>query len=230
MLVAAAVCPCPPLLVPEVAVGAAGEAEELRTACLDAVRGLADADLVVVVGTGDRAGVWTEGGAGSFRRYGVPKAVKLPLGGVDGPELSPALTVGAWLLEEAGVRVPTHAVAVRPDTAVDRLLGLGRGLAELADRVGLLVMGDGSARRSVKAPGYLDERAEGHDRAVAAALAAADARALAALDADLSAELLADGRAPWQVLAGAADGVRLGGELRYEDAPYGVGYLVASWR
>ncbi|MFJ4680203.1 MULTISPECIES: hypothetical protein [unclassified Kitasatospora] len=230
MLAAAAVCPCPPLLVPEVAAGAAGEVAGLREACLAAVGELAGVDLVVVVGTGERAGVWTEGGAGSLRRYGVAKAVRLPLGGVDGPELSPALTVGAWLLEEAGVRVPTHAVAVRPDTVPERLLGLGRGLAELADRVGLLVLGDGSARRSVKAPGYLDGRAEGYDRAVALALAGADAAALAGLDAELSAELMAEGRAPWQVLAGAAEGAALGGELRYEDAPYGVGYLVASWR
>ncbi|RKE21493.1 hypothetical protein [Streptomyces sp. TLI_171] len=230
MLVAAAVCPCPPLLVPEVAAGAAGEVAGLREACLAAVRELAGVDLVVVVGTGERAGVWTEGGAGSFHRYGVAKAVRLPLGGVDGPELSPALTVGAWLLEEAGVRVPTHAVAVRPDTAPERLLGLGQGLAELADRVGLLVMGDGSARHTVKAPGYLDGRAEDYDREVARALAAADPKALAALEPELSAELMAEGRAPWQVLAGAAEGAALSGELRHDDAPYGVGYLVASWR
>ncbi|TGB08221.1 hypothetical protein E2651_19940 [Streptomyces sp. MZ04] len=38
----------------------------------------------------------------------------------------------------------------------------------------------------------------------------------------------AAGRAPWQVLAGAAEGAGLSGELLYEDAPYGVGHLVAS--
>ncbi|WP_354642532.1 class III extradiol dioxygenase subunit B-like domain-containing protein [Kitasatospora camelliae] len=232
MLVAAAVCPCPPVLVPEVAAGAAGELDDLRAACGDAVRELLDAgaELIVVVGTGAKGGVWTEGGIGSFHRYGVDVAVRLPLGGVDGPELSPALTVGAWLLEQAGAKLPTHACAVRPDTAPDRLLGLGEGLAELADRVGLLVLGDGSACRSVKAPGYLDERAEGHDAMIAGALASADTEALAALDPALCAELQADGRAPWQVLAGAARGAGLNAELRYEAAPYGVGYFVASWR
>jgi hypothetical protein len=43
-------------------------------------------------------------------------------------------------------------------------------------------MGDGSARRSEKAPGHLDPAAAPFDAAVAAALAAGDTTALAALD------------------------------------------------
>ncbi|MDH6113073.1 hypothetical protein P3T36_005552 [Kitasatospora sp. MAP12-15] len=231
MLVAAAVCPCPPLLVPEVASGAAAELDALRAACAEAVAELlaAGPELLVLVGTGPQAEVWTEGGAGSLRRFGVDRAVRLPSGGVDGPGLSPALTVGAWLLEQSGAALPTHACAVPTDAPTDRMLGLGQGLAGLADRVGLLVLGDGSARRTLKAPGYLDERAEAYDALAAGALGAADTAALAALDPALSADLLADGRAPWQVLAGAAQDAGLGGRLRYQDAPYGVGYFVASW-
>ncbi|MFG3056034.1 hypothetical protein ACGFZP_34490 [Kitasatospora sp. NPDC048239] len=231
MLVAAAVCPCPPLLVPEVAAGAAAELEPLRRACDEALAALlaAGPELVVVVGTGPEAEVWTEGGAGSFHRYGVPLVARLPSGGVEGPELPPALTVGAWLLERAGAALPTHACAVPADAPADRMLGLGQGLAGLADRVGLLVMGDGSACRSVKAPGYLDERAEGFDAALAAALGSADLAALGALDVALAAELKVEGRAPWQVLAGAAEGAGLAARLGYQEAPYGVGYLVASW-
>ncbi|WP_327681151.1 class III extradiol dioxygenase subunit B-like domain-containing protein [Kitasatospora sp. NBC_00458] len=231
MLVAAAVCPCPPLLVPEVAAGAAAELEPLRAACDEAVAAVLAAapDLLVVVGTGPEAEVWTEGGAGSFHRYGVPLVAALPGGRAEGPELAPALTVGAWLLQRAGVTLPTHACAVPADAPADRMLGLGQGLAGLADRVGLIVMGDGSACRSLKAPGYLDERAEGFDAALARALGSADTAALAALDAELAAELKAEGRAPWQVLAGAAEGVGLTARLGYQDAPYGVGYLVADW-
>ncbi|MER7672181.1 class III extradiol dioxygenase subunit B-like domain-containing protein [Kitasatospora sp. NPDC096128] len=231
MLVAAAVCPCPPLLVPEVAAGAAPELDGLRAACDEALAALVAAgpQLVVAVGAGPEAEVWTEGGAGSFRRYGVPLVAKLPGGRVEGPELAPSLTVGAWLLERAGVTLPTHACAVPADAPADRMLGLGQGLAGLADRVALLVLGDGSACRSVKAPGYLDERAEGFDAATAAALGSADLPALAALDPALAAELKAEGRAPWQVLAGAAEGAGLTARLGYQDAPYGVGYFVASW-
>ncbi|MGW3041275.1 class III extradiol dioxygenase subunit B-like domain-containing protein [Kitasatospora sp. NPDC001159] len=231
MLVAAAVCPCPPLLVPEVAAGAAPELDELRAACDEALAALvaAEPELVVVVGAGSEAEVWTEGGAGSFHRYGVPLVAKLPGERVEGPELAPSLTVGAWLLERAGVTLPTHACAVPADAPADRMLGLGQGLAGLADRVALLVLGDGSACRSVKAPGYLDERAEGFDAALAAALGSADLPALAALDSGFAAELKAEGRAPWQVLAGAAEGAGLTARLGYQDAPYGVGYFVASW-
>ncbi|WP_329580144.1 class III extradiol dioxygenase subunit B-like domain-containing protein [Kitasatospora sp. NBC_01250] len=231
MLVAAAVCPCPPLLVPEVAAGAAAELDSLRAACAEAVEELlaAGPELLVLVGEGPQAEVWTEGGAGSFQQYGVPIGARLPTGGVSGPELSPALTIGAWLLTQAGAQLPTHACAVPADAPVERMLGLGEGLAGLADRVGLLVLGDGSACRSLKAPGYLDDRAEAYDAQVARALGAADTAALAGLDPRLSAELLAAGRAPWQVLAGAGQQAGLGGRLRYDEAPYGVGYFVASW-
>jgi hypothetical protein len=52
--------------------------------------------------------------------------------------------------------------------------------------------------------------------------------ALAALDAGLAAELMATGRAAWQVLAGAAGLERRApGEVLYSDAPFGVSYLAA---
>jgi hypothetical protein len=48
-------------------------------------------------------------------------------------------------------------------------------------------------------------------------------------DASPASERKASGRAPWQVLAGAAEGAGLSGTLLHESAPYGVGYLVAAW-
>jgi hypothetical protein len=98
----------------------------------------------------------------------------------------------------------------------------------------MLVMGDGSARRSVKGPGYLDARAEAFDDGVAAALTAVEPQALHDLDPVLAGELLVAGRAPWQVLAGAAEArdaaaPALTGDLRYAAAPYGVCYFVATW-
>ncbi|WP_246097517.1 hypothetical protein, partial [Streptomyces botrytidirepellens] len=150
--------------------------------------------------------------------------------GVPGRPLPPSLAVGAWLLERAGWDVaPVEGLGVGEPLAAERCIHVGRKLAASAERVALLVMGDGSACRTLKAPGYLDERAAAFDAEVARALASADTAALAALDETLAYELKAAGRAPLQVLAGAGEGAGLKGELRYDEAPYGVGYFVARW-
>ncbi|MDX5566531.1 class III extradiol dioxygenase subunit B-like domain-containing protein [Streptomyces sp. ID05-04B] len=237
MLVAAAVCPCPPLLVPEVAAGAAPELDPVRTACSDALAVLAAAraDRLVVVGPAERSGrgPHPEGARGSFQGFGVDLAVRLGRGGADTPagrELPPSLAVAAWLLERADWSgAPVEGLGVGESLAAERCVEAGRRIGGSAGRVALLVMGDGSACRTLKAPGYLDERAAPFDAAVARALGTADVEALMALDAEQAHELKAAGRAPWQVLAGAAEGTEPAGALLYEDAPYGVGYVVATW-
>ncbi|MGH3734771.1 MAG: class III extradiol dioxygenase subunit B-like domain-containing protein [Micromonosporaceae bacterium] len=233
--VAVAFCPQPPLLVPEVAQGAAAELDPLRAACDEAIRRLyaAGAALVMVLGAADRTRRYAPSSFGDFSDYGAPwvqvgfgrsncaGASRLPLG----------LLVGAWLLRRSSRagRELRLGQTVAADASAEQCAQLGTALAETESPVGLLVMGDGSARRTEKAPGYFDPRAEPYDRAVADALAKADRDALAALDPALAAELLAAGRAPWQVAAGATAGRDWSSELLFHEAPYGVGYLVASW-
>ncbi|PKW10495.1 hypothetical protein SAMN05428944_2312 [Streptomyces sp. 1222.5] len=236
MLVAAAVCPCPPLLVPEVAAGAAPELDAARAACADALGVLAAArpDLLVVLGPAEHSGrgPFPQGTPGSFRGFGVDLDVRLGAAPetVAERELPPSLAVGAWLLERTGwADAPIEGLGIGEPLAPERCVDVGREIGARAGRVALLVMGDASACRSVKAPGYLDERAAPFDAEVARVLGAADVAGVRALDAELAQELKAAGRAPWQVLAGAAEGADLGGNLLYEDAPYGVGYLVATW-
>ncbi|MFF0436403.1 class III extradiol dioxygenase subunit B-like domain-containing protein [Streptomyces sp. NPDC004327] len=234
MLVAAAVCPCPPLLVPAVAAGAAAELAEARTACSDALGVLAASrpDRLVVVGPAAEGarGVFAAGSAGSFSGFGVDLTVRLGSGPGGERPLPASLAVAAWLLEATDwAAAPVEGLGVGERLEADRCAAAGREIAGSAERVAVLVMGDGSACRTVKAPGYLDERAEGFDAATARALGEADTAALLALDERLAYELKAAGRAPWQVLAGAAEGADLAGRLLYEDAPYGVGYFVAAW-
>ncbi|MFI2292376.1 class III extradiol dioxygenase subunit B-like domain-containing protein [Streptomyces niveus] len=240
MLVSAAVCPCPPLLVPALAAGAAPELDAARDACADALGVLAASrpDRLVVVGPA--AGPqdlepYPQGAHGSFRGYGVALDVTLdgtPAGPGRGepPTLPTSLAVAAWLLGNVAWSVsPIQGLGVREPLDTERCIKSGRDIAARDERVALLVMGDASACRTLKAPGYLDDRAAAFDAEVARALADADTTALAALDETLATELQAAGRPGWQLLAGAAEGTNLHGALLYEAAPYGVGYLVATW-
>jgi hypothetical protein len=208
VIAAVACCPHPPLLVPEIGAGAAAELDSLRSSCDEAVRRLiaSGPQSIVVVGA--------DGPPGGLRRFGFDK----PIAGADGDGLPLSLTIGRWLLHRAGWVGPVRMHAVPGDPVVDP-----------TERVGLLVLGDGSARRTLKAPGYFDARAELFDAAVAAALRAGESKALRDLDETAARELLVGGYDAWQALAGLTDGLIWRADLLYDDAPYGVGYFVASW-
>ena len=234
MLIAAAVCPHPPLLIPEATgVPGAGDAklQRLRTACHQAVSALLAErpDLIVVVGGAARTAEYPPQAPGRLHDYGVPVTV----GGDGEPALPLSLTIGKWLL--SGHAVP-HAAwwGVASDAPLAECLLLGEKLAALAPRIALLVMGDGPARRTRAAPHAADPEADRYDDQVAGALATADPAALAAVDPREDRPLEIAGRAAWQVLAGAAGGEQsrdpFDGQLRYRGAPFEVSYVVASWR
>lgn len=224
------VVPEPPLLVPELATGAIAETAALRSAVCSAAAALAaTAPRWIAVGAdpGGRRTV-TSAARGTFAGFGADVVVGLSPQ-ADGP-VDPAfplpLLVAGWLAARHGVDVRGELLA--PDTAPEVCRSLGHELAR--EQAGLLVVGDGAITHTEKAPGYLDERAGPFDAAVAAALAGADPAGLAALDPHVAGALRASGRAPWQVLAGAADGRSWRGELLYSAAPFGVAYHVAVWR
>ncbi|EMD23856.1 hypothetical protein C791_6713 [Amycolatopsis azurea DSM 43854] len=221
-----AVLPQPPLLIPELAAGAADECAELREACLAAARRLTSASPDwVVVGAAPGAPEVPEHASGSFRGFGVDLGVSLSR--VTAPETElplPALVAG-WLRERADASsVRVHLVD--PATTPGQCEQFAR---ELGEHAAVLVLGDGSSRHGPRSPGGEDDRAEFLDDRVRDALARADARWLAGLDPDFAAELGAGGRAPWQVLAGLAGDGDWTAEVLYSAAPFGVGYHVAVW-
>jgi hypothetical protein len=227
VLTAAALCPAAPLLARELT-GADPVVPELRQACREAVDALlkASPDVVVVVGVGDQTRIWDAATAQlDLTPYapalGAPPAARaetLPL----------ALGLGGRLLDEAGYHGPRELQEVGADEPAPDCVALGAVLAQVAPRAALLVMADGSARRSRKAPGYLDERSAAFDAEVGRAIRDGDMPALLALDARLARELMATGRPAWQVLAAAANGRRPASLVRYDDDPFGVAYLIAS--
>lgn len=275
MLVAAAVCPHPPVLVPE-AMGQAGrpragtgevagpdpdvtaasppgrvdaQLRVVRQVCIEAVGALAAArpTVIIIVGTGESTRYHPASSAGTLRGFGIPFDV-----GVGAPVLPLSLTIGVWLAEvslpvgtspRTGSARRIELLEVDRDAPVRECLRLGERLAGRARRVGLLALGDGTARRALGTPGGVDPAADSFDAAVAAALAEADVGALARIGADSAKRMRADGRSAWQVLAGAAGatgarGTRSGseagggglrGRLLYAGAPLDVAYFVASW-
>ncbi|MBB5112296.1 hypothetical protein FHU28_002135 [Micromonospora echinospora] len=234
-LVAAAVCPHPPLIVPELAGAAAPELDDLRAAADAAVARLlaAEPEAILLVGGGPETVRFNAADWGSLRGFGLDRPVRLWKTSCSGGDRLPlSLTVGAWLLNRSGTALPRLARSVAHDATPAECAAFGASLiADDDPRVALLVLGDGSACRGVTAPGYDDPRAPAYDEGVAVALAGADTAALRDLDPVLSAQLRVAGRAPWQVLAGAVEaaGGDWRGELGYHRAPYGVAYFVANW-
>jgi hypothetical protein len=248
VIVAAAICPTPPLLAAELT-GQADILPELRAACAAAVARLLAAapDVVAIVGPAETTGPRDPAGELSLATFAPALRPGRPFSdnskrraagtAVTAPPLPLALGLGARLLDEAGYTGRRTLYGISEDAAAAACLALGRRLAVSASRVALLAMGDGSARRSASAPGYLDERAASFDETVERAVRAGDLPAIAALDPALAADLLAAGRPAWQALAGGlaapvpADSlaaVRPEAEILYSDAPLGVAYLVAT--
>ena len=228
MLVSAVVCPHPPALVPQVSQGGASRLDYLRRKAVEAVAALiaSEHDLLVCVGSGPVTRSWGAAAGGDLRPYGVDES----FGGSErGLPLS--LTIAAYLLGEAAGASADVFQSVAAGATPQISGEIGSSLASTADRVAMLVMGDGSAKRSPAAPGYLDPRAEPFDASVVSALAGANADALLALQPTLAEDLWVAGRPAWQVLAGAirASGP-MTGRVLYDGAPLGVGYFVVQLR
>jgi hypothetical protein len=219
-----AFCPQPPLLLPAVAGAPSPALSTLRAAVSAAVQAVLAIrpEVVIVVGDGVDGVRYGAGDAGDLHGLGVD--VELPFAGPvrpGGRRVPLPHLLGAWLLDQAG-----HAgvrLGVGPDD-------LRTALADAPGPVGVLAMGDGSARRGEKAPGHLDPAAGPFDADVARALAAGDTAALAALDPQEGQRLLAAGVPVWRAVGAALDGLPLRARLLYDEAPFGVGYPVAVWR
>lgn len=217
--------PPSPLLPAGQHVGDVAEVVDLRDAAREAVTALvADAPgRVVVLAFGDSE-TRDERAGGSLRPHGV----EVDAGG-DERVLGLGHTVGAWLLDEAGWSGPRAYV------------GVGSGLLALGDHDALLVVADGSARRTDKAPGHLEDRAEPFDAVLEAALADGDADVLGGVDQSLADAVWCTTAPVWRA-AGDAAAARLAAHagahgparptqagLRLATAPLGVGWFVAGW-
>jgi len=256
VLISAAVVPGPPAFVPELMGSAARELDDLRAAADVAVaRVLSDliaagsqppsSFQLVVVGPG-QPGELEASGPVSFAGFGrdvvVPALVE---GQPADPALPTPIMVARYLASRDLAAHPDHAelwaCARWITTSGAEALALGEKLAGEPVGVGLILVADGAACHGPKAPRAEDVRAQGYDDRVRAALASGQPRRLAELDPHLGEELGATGAQIWMVLAAAAGsaspadvagmaGEEAVGEVLWAGAPYGVGWVVASWR
>ncbi len=215
MILAAAVCPHPPGLPPQVGLGLP-ELEPTRIAAADAVAALLESDpsRVVVIGPDEHPVDADESAAGSFAGFGVDLVVGGP-----GVRLPAAYAVGAWLLDEAGWDGPRRYTSATPNPG---------------DRDVLLVLADADTAVGVSAPTHGDPRAAALESVITTALADADATTLAALDPETAREWQGTGVAPLRLLGElvtdeTAKGASVTARLRSDETPFGVRYWVASW-
>ncbi|WP_040737018.1 hypothetical protein [Nocardia tenerifensis] len=240
----AALVPSPPILVPELCGAATGAVAglpddpraELRAAVLAAARELAAVtDRWTVIGTGAADQVFGPGTVGTFRGFGADVRVALSASASAEPDPQHPLPIliAGWLREQVAPAVSAEVRVIDAATPTQRCWELGAKLrAELEGsdgRQGVLVVADGAATLSLKAPGYLDERAAAVQDELDRALREGDRVGLRALEPELCAELVMSGRAAYQVLAGLFDSDPAV-ETRYQAAPFGVGYDVSLWR
>lgn len=226
VLSAIAIVPSAPVMVPELASGAAAELADLREAVFTAVAGLPP--RWIAIGVGSRDALIDPHHIGTFAGYGVDLRVTLSPG-VDGePSALPlcALITG-WVRgaarSDASAEVRVYAERGGVDAAVAHGRRLRTEIDEAADRIGVLVVADGATTLTPAAPGGYDPDSIAVQAALDDALAVGDAGALTRLPEGIV------GRVAYQVLAGLVPGgPRLAKEL-YRGAPYGVGYFAGVW-
>ncbi|MFC4602887.1 hypothetical protein [Rhodococcus kronopolitis] len=237
MFTAAALVSAPPLLIPELAGGAATETADLRAASVAAAQHLAArARRWTVLGVGGTEAEYGPDTLGTFAGFGAD--VRVQLGGAD-PTASPApavplaVLVAGWLRAQADPTVVADAIVLAADTSPVYCADVGAALRSRLDATaephGVLVVGDGATTLTAKAPGAFDDRAPEVQRELDAALTAGNLEFLRQLDPVACADLGIEGRAAWQVLAGLFGDDAPRCRTDYQGAPYGVGYHVGTW-
>jgi hypothetical protein len=231
MITGVAFCPHPPLMVPAIGAGAAAELDPLRSACDAAIGEIlaTGPQRLVLVGGGAATAPVAGGTAGTLAPYGLDVRVRLGDGPACGaPSLPLSLTIGAWLVGRTPWSGPVAGLTVGVDEGG---AAAGSALAEVAgpQRTALLVMADGSSSRTVLAPGSWQPGALAFDAALTAALASGRPDRLAALDGARGQAAGSGGCPAWWAAASVAGPGPWRARVHYDQAPYGVGYVVASW-
>jgi hypothetical protein len=226
VLSAIAIVPSAPVMVGELAAGAAAELTDLREAVFGAAAALPA--RWIAVGIGHTDSVVGPGRSGTFAGYGADVPITLSPRTADArTELPLCALVTGWVRgqvkPDATAQVRVYADDHGVDAALDRGRRLRAEIDEAADPVGVLVVADGANTLTQPAPGGFDPDSIPAQTALDDALAAGDAAALMRLPVTIV------GRVAYQVLAGLSEPGPQSAKELYRGAPYGVGYFVGVW-
>jgi hypothetical protein len=226
VLSAIALIPSAPVMVPELASGAASELAALRATVFAAAAELPDRWIVIGVAGDDE--VIGSGSVGSFGGYGADVRVGLAPE-FDGPTMRLPLCalIAGWVRGQANSAVAAEVRAYSDTHDVSTAMTRGRALRveldEAAEPIGVLIVADGANTLTPPAPGGHDPDSVPVQDALDDALAAGDVTALAELPVGIL------GRVAYQVLAGLTEPGPAAARELYRGAPYGVGYFVGVW-
>ena len=219
-----AIVPSAPILVPELASGAAAELADLTAAVRCAAQDLPA--RWVAIGAGPDDDRVSSDAVGTFAGYGADVRVTFtPDSSGEVRPLPLCALIAGWVRGNvtAGATVDVRVFAddLAPDIALERGRALRAELESAADPVGVLVVADGANTLTAAAPGGFDPDSVARQAQWDEALGTGDVATIAGLSGAL-------GRVAYQVLAGLAGPDPKATEL-YRGAPYGVGYFVGTW-
>lgn len=226
VLVAVAIVPSAPVLVPELSGAVAAETADLRAAVLTAAATLPD--RWIAVGVGERDEEYGPAVAGTFAGYGVDVGVRLSPHATAVADLPLCALVAGWLRGQvrpsAQVQVRAHRATLTPSEGLARGGALRAEIDAAGEPVGVLVVADGCHTLTPAAPGGHDPASVSVQAALDDALAAGDPAALRGLPESVV------GRVAFAVLAGLAEPRPRTVREHYRGAPFGVGYHACVWQ
>jgi len=227
-LVGIALVPAAPVLVAELS-GRLRPASAPREAARSVIEQLISCapDVIVVVAEGDHTEMYDNSAAMHLHRLGgmhrddyAPGARILPI----------PLAIGAALLRDVGWLGPTHYQLLDASTSAVEAAKAGRELADVEPRVGLLLLGNGSACTTPKAPGSFHPQAEAFNAKLVRVIEAGDLETIREWTPGSFVDQLSDVRVPLQVMAGAVDGKSWPWSISFAEDVQGVFYVCAGTR
>ena len=228
-IVSAALVPAAPVIVPGLS-GHTMPAPEVRSAALDAIQRMIDAgvDEVIVLAEADRDGLFDSTAPWGLHRIGGLHPFS-EAGAVFDQLLTMPLAIGASMLRDAGWTGTTYFHALERTISANAAAEVGRGLGTTKRSVGLLLLGNGSACCTEKAPGSFHPQANEFNTSLVGMIRQGNRAAMMALPTQGAAEQLSDIRVPLQVFAGATPEHRLVSSIGFTGDFAGVYYICATF-